>query len=232
MILGISGSPRGEESSGVHTLVRAVLESTGCDYDLVSLRGKNIGGCIACLACASDNICKVADDLRPLREKIVGADAYVVGAPNYFSTLNCITHAFLERWYQFRHREGDTLCGKLGVAVGVGGATGSFPAEEIEKFFLYNLIETVATVSGQGAASCYSCGYGETCRVGLPFMLYGEGVKITSEIIPDVSTQRDVMRAAVDAGERLGRRLREGHDRGAVALKMQGLMMERMKENL
>ena len=38
------------------------------------------------------------------REKILAADAYVIGAPNFFSTLNATTHAFLERWYQFRHR--------------------------------------------------------------------------------------------------------------------------------
>ena len=87
---------------------------------MVSLRGKSISGCIACLGCVKDNICKVEDDLTPLRDAIVEADAFVFGAPNYYSTLSAISHAFLERWFQFRHREGNTLWGKLGVAVGVG----------------------------------------------------------------------------------------------------------------
>ena len=67
MVLGISGSPRKENKSGVHALVETVLEATGVDYEFVSLRKMNIAGCIACLGCVKDNICKVADDLQPLR---------------------------------------------------------------------------------------------------------------------------------------------------------------------
>ncbi len=228
-VLGISGSPRKEQTSGVHKLVETVLEATGGEYEFVSLRKKRISGCIACLGCVQDNVCKVEDDLQPLRDKIVEADAYVIGAPNYYSGLNATTHALLERWFQFRHQEGDLLWGKLGVAVGVGGTVGDFPADDIEKFFLYNFIETVAKVSGQGAASCYSCGYGETCKVGIPSFLHGEGMKITEEIIPDVTKQPKVMEAATAAGKRLGQRLHAGHDRMQVTQKMQRVMMERFK---
>jgi multimeric flavodoxin WrbA len=230
-ILGISGSARKEDVSGVNKLVKTVLDNTGCDYELISLRGKKISGCIACLGCVKDNICKVNDDLAELRDKIVDADAYVIGAPNYYSTLNALTHAFIERWFQFRHQEGNTLWGKLGVAVGVGGTAGQFPADDIEKFFLYNFVETVAKVSGQGAASCFSCGYGETCKVGVPTMLYGDGVKITPDMIPDVTKQPEVMRAAADAGKLLGRRLQGGHDRMQVTQKMQQQLMERFQES-
>ncbi|MBF0231107.1 MAG: NAD(P)H-dependent oxidoreductase [Desulfamplus sp.] len=47
-ILGIAGSARKEETSGVYKLVKTVLENTEIEYELVSLRGKKIGGCIAC----------------------------------------------------------------------------------------------------------------------------------------------------------------------------------------
>lgn len=228
-ILGISGSARKSDISGCYKLVHTVLENTGCAYELISLKGKKISGCIACLGCVPDNVCKVEDDLMPLREKIVEADAYVIGAPNYYSTVNALTHALLERWFQFRHQEGNTLWGKLAVAVGVGGTAGNFPTDDLEKFFLYNFIETVAKVTAQGAASCYSCGYGETCKVGIPYFLYGEGVKITPEIIPDVTKQPEVMQAAAAAGQLLGERLRQGHDREAVTLKMQHKMMELFK---
>lgn len=224
-ILGISGSPRKESQSGVTKLVQTVLENTGVDYELVSLRGRTIAGCIACLGCVKDNVCKVEDDLTPLREKIVAADAYVIGAPNYYSTLNANTHALLERFFQFRHQTGNTLWGKLAVTVGVGGTSGRFPADELEKFLLYNFIETVAKVSGQGAASCYSCGYGETCQVGIPRMLHGEGVKITPDLIPDVAKQPKVVAAAEAAGRVLGQRLKEGHDREAVTAAVQKRMM-------
>lgn len=230
-ILGISGSSRKEEVSGTYKLVSTVLENTGLDYDMISLRGKNIGGCIACLGCAKDNVCKVKDDLENLREEIVAADAYVIGAPNYYSTLNATTHAFLERWFQFRHQEGDLLWGKLGVAVGVGGMDGRFPADDIEKFFMYNFIETVAKVSGEGAASCYFCGYGETCKVGVPHMRYGEGVKITKEMIPDVTKDSLLMQAAADAGKLLGYRLKNNHHRNTVAQNMRERMMEKLKSS-
>ncbi len=46
-ILGISGSPRKEDLSGTHKLIRTVLEATGCDYEVVSLRKMQISGCIA-----------------------------------------------------------------------------------------------------------------------------------------------------------------------------------------
>jgi multimeric flavodoxin WrbA len=224
-ILGISGSPRKNERSGVYHLVETVLTHTGYEYELISLRGMKISGCIACLGCVKDNICKVEDDLAPLRDKIVAADAIVIGAANYYSTLNALTHALLERWFQFRHQEGNLLWGKLAVAVGVGGTSGRFPADDIEKFMLYNFIETVAKVSGQGAASCFSCGFGETCKVGIPMMLFGPEVKITEDMIPDVRRQPEVMQAARDAGKLLGERLKAGHDRQAVTLAMQQKMM-------
>ena len=56
MILGISGSPRKENKSGVHRLVQTVLETTGIEYEFVSLRKKNIAGCIACLGCVKEAI--------------------------------------------------------------------------------------------------------------------------------------------------------------------------------
>lgn len=228
-ILGISGSPRKDETSGVAKLVKAVLEASGCEYDYVSLQGKTISGCIACLGCVEDNVCKVQDDFTPLREKIVEADAYVIGAPNYFTGLNALAHAFLERWFQFRHRECAIQWGKLGVAVGVGGTAGEAPADDIEKFFAYSFIETVAKVTGQGAASCYACGFGETCKMGIPYFLHGEGVKITPEMIPDVTKQPESMQAAAAAGRLLGERLRRGEERLAVAQRMMRAMREKFK---
>jgi multimeric flavodoxin WrbA len=230
-ILGISGSSRPPEVSGVYRLVEAVLNASGNEYELISLRGKTIGGCIACMGCVADNVCKVRDDMEPLREKIAQADAYVIGAPNYYTGANALTHALLERLYQFRHQEGDTLWGKLAVAVGVGGTSGQCCCADIERFMAYNFIETIAKISGQGAASCYTCGYGETCKVGVPAMLYGPGTKITEDMIPDVTRQPEVIAAAERAGKLLAQRLSDGHDRSQVTRKMQAIMMEKFKSS-
>ena len=229
-ILGISGSPRKEGASGVHALVGAVLDATGMETEMISLRGKKISGCIACLGCVKDNVCKLDDDMAGLREKILSADAYVIGAPNYYATLNVITHAFLERFFQFRHQTGNLLWGKLAVTVGVGGTSGQAPADALEQFFMYNFIETVDKVTGQGAASCYSCGYGETCQVGIPAMIHGQGLKISPEMIPDVRRQPDVMDQARKAGTLLATRLSQGHDRTRVAGWVKDKMMAMMRE--
>ena len=120
-VLGISGSPR--QGQTTEKLVKEVLGEVDLDTEFISLAGKNIGPCIACLGCVKDNVCVIKDDMQELREKIVEADAYVIGAANYYSMLNAAAHCFLERFYQFRHREGRAVAGKLGIAVGVGGGS-------------------------------------------------------------------------------------------------------------
>ena len=229
-IFGISGSPRRNEVSSTYRLVKAVLEAAGCEYELESLRGKDIKGCIGCLGCVEDNVCAVKDDMAELRDKIVQADAYVIGAPNYFSGLNATTHAFLERLYQFRHREGDLLWGKLAVAVGIGGSDGACVVDRIEMFMGYSFIETIAKVSGQGATCCFSCGYGENCKVGGIYMMYGEGFKITEEVTPDISKQPDVLAEAEIAGKLLAQRL-SNHSRKEVTERMTRLMYEKFKSS-
>jgi multimeric flavodoxin WrbA len=230
-ILAISGSPRDPETSNCFRLVERTAQATGMDYELVSLRGKQIHGCIACLGCVKDNVCVIKDDLAPLRDKFVEADAFILGGCNYYSAMNTLMGALLERWFQFRHQTGDALWGKLAVAVGVGGSGGTVVVDAIERYMLYNFIETVANVSAQGTASCFSCGYGSTCRVGVPYMLYGPNAKITDEMIPDISKQPDVLKAADQAGQLLAERLKH-HNRQEVAGRMQQVMMDRFKESV
>lgn len=64
-VLGISGSPR--KGSTTDQLVQEVLAGVdGCDTEFVSLAGKTIGPCIACLECVETNVCMRPDDLRAL----------------------------------------------------------------------------------------------------------------------------------------------------------------------
>lgn len=206
-VLGISGSPR--KGKTTDRLVQEVLSAVEVDTEFISLAGKKISPCIACLGCVDDNICKVKDDMTELRAKIVEADAYVIGAANYYSMLNGAAHCFLERFYQFRHQEGKSVAGKLGAAVGVGGGMPDFPVQNIKKFFEYNQIECVGEVTAQGAASCFSCGHGESCKVGAIHMFFGPGTKITDEIIPDLSKQPEKIEETHALGKRLSQRLRE-----------------------
>lgn len=206
-VLGVSGSPR--RGSTTDQLVQEVLAGVeGCETEFVSLAGKDIRPCRACLGCAKTNVCAVQDDLSPLRQKVAAADAYVIGGANYFSNLNGLTHCFLERWYQFRHREAKIVAGKLGVAVGVAGGDRTPVVEAIRTFFQYNQIECVGAVDAQGAASCFVCGYGEDCKVGGIYKFFGPGTKITEEITPSLAKQPEARSAARRLGKQLSDRLR------------------------
>lgn len=207
-ILGISGSPRKGQSTD--RLVQAVLDGAeGCQTEFVSLAGLTIGPCIACLGCVEDNVCVLNDDMAELREQIVAADAFVIGAANYYSMLNGLAHCFLERWYQFRHRQGRGLAGKLGVGVALGGGDPQPVAENLKTFFQYNQIECIDTVAAQGTACCFTCGYGEDCKVGAIHMFFGPGTKITDEITPSLEKQPQALAAARDAGQKLSDRLKQ-----------------------
>jgi len=200
-ILGISGSPRRGKTT--ERLVKEVLGATSCETEFISLAGKKIAPCSACLACVPDNLCKIPDDMAWLREKVLSADAYVFGAPNYFSTLNSLTHCFLERLCQFRHRSGSALAGKYAAIVSIGGITPEIPAQVMEAMLPYYQIKHVGTVTAQGAASCFTCGQGESCSVGAVSILLGPGQKITPENTPDLARQPEKIQEARLLGKKI-----------------------------
>jgi multimeric flavodoxin WrbA len=206
-VLGISGSPR--QGSTTDQLVKEVLQAVDVSTEFVSLAELSIKPCTACLGCVEDNTCVLSDDMAELREKIVAADAYVIGAANYFGALNALAHCFMERWYQFRHREGAGVAGKLGIAVGVGGGDPEAPAQDVRRFFEYNRIDCIDAVTALGPACCFTCGFGEACRVGAIHMFFGEGTKITPEIVPQLDKQPEARARATQAGRRLTQRLQQ-----------------------
>lgn len=116
-ILGISAIGRNVErneegflTKGVtEELVKNILKNSGEPFEYVSLKGKNIMGCQGCLACAGDTICVQNDDWAEIRDKMFEANAVVFGAPNYYGTINAVGHAFLERTFSLRHRNGFAL---------------------------------------------------------------------------------------------------------------------------
>jgi hypothetical protein len=93
--------------------------------------------------------------------------------------------------------------------VGVGGGDPNIPAQHIKTIFQYNQIECVDTVAAQGPACCFTCGYGEGCKVGAIHMFFPPGTKITEEITPSLAKQPQVLVAARQAGRKLSDRLRQ-----------------------
>ena len=76
-------------------------ESVGAETEYVDLYDLTFTGCRSCLACkrkgAERNKCFWKDDLTPLIERILGADAVIIGSPIYFGQPTASFRALWER---------------------------------------------------------------------------------------------------------------------------------------
>jgi multimeric flavodoxin WrbA len=114
-VLGIVGSPRrngNTEMLMTHTL-KAVAES-GLDTELITLSGKDIRGCNACMACSKKEECSIGDDLFPIYLKMKEADGIILGSPVYFGSATAIMKAFMERAGYIARFNGEPFTGKVG----------------------------------------------------------------------------------------------------------------------
>lgn len=217
MILGINASGRrarrdegGRLLCGVNDeMVKYILEKTGEQTEYVSLQGKTINGCQACLGCAKDNVCVLEDDWAEIRDLMFEADAIVFGAPNYYGTINALGHAFLERTFSLRHRERFPLAGKLNVIVATGRQENN-PAEEfIRRVFRSNyMAEPIGVLKVAGISQCYQCGYGHQCAAGSVVAKHGFLDEIRDYHLPVVDP--DAYRTAEVIAHRLGEVVRCG----------------------
>jgi len=139
--LAINGSPRkGGNTEILLTHALAPLAKAGWDTELLNLAGKAIHGCIACYKCFEnkDLRCAVKNDaLNDVLEKILRADALILGTPTYFSDVSAEMKALLDRTGLVSIANGAALRGKIGaavVAVRRGGATHAF--DTINHMFL------------------------------------------------------------------------------------------------
>ncbi len=167
MILAINGSPK--PNGNLHRMVEKIARDTGRDYELVHLAGLKINPCLGCVKCADTQRCIQRDDMAPLYDKIVRADALIVGGVVYFGHVNALTGTFLERLFPLRHVEPATK-GKLTATVCVGGDEAEpsvrWMSYMLESYFLHRVVGSVFFNSA--TPPCFICGYGTTCRYGGP----------------------------------------------------------------
>lgn len=103
-VIGINGSPRKQWNTA--TLVGKALEgaaSAGAEVEMINLYSSTFKGCVSCFACKrkgskTHGLCAVRDELTPILEKALAADAIVIDSPVYFSYPTAYTRAFLERY--------------------------------------------------------------------------------------------------------------------------------------
>jgi len=125
-VIGIVGSPR--EKGNTEFFVKRALDrlaGEGFEVELVTLRGKTILPCQACLGCRDEGRCVQEDDFGPIFDKMVEADGIIVGSPVYFGSAAPPLMALLDRaGYAARASGRSHFSGKVGAPIAVARRAG------------------------------------------------------------------------------------------------------------
>ena len=139
--LALNGSPRKNGNTAILLeKVLSPLEDAGWETELVQIGGKKIQGCRGCLKCVEkqDARCVFDNDiLNGVLEKMLAADAMILGTPCYFTDMSAEMKALVDRAGYVAFVNGGLFQGKIGAAVvaaGSGGATHAF--DSINHLFL------------------------------------------------------------------------------------------------
>ena len=102
MIL-LNASPRKNKNTAqmLESVMKGAQEA-GAECELIHLTSLNFKGCVSCFACKRTGnkcggLCIQKDDLRPVLEKIMEADALVMGSPIYWSFPTGMFRNVIER---------------------------------------------------------------------------------------------------------------------------------------
>ena len=140
-IVAFNGSARkGGNTAQLLTMALDELAKAGHDTELVELSGQAFPGCIACYKCfeTKDQRCGVKTDLANICiEKMLAADAILLGSPTYFADVSAGMKALIERAGMVARANGNMFKRKLGagvVAVRRAGASHVFSS--LNHFFL------------------------------------------------------------------------------------------------
>lgn len=105
-VIGINGGPRKNKNSAL--LVEEALKgaaSAGAETEMIHLGDLNFSGCRSCYACKllngkSFGRCIINDDLKPVLEKILNADAVIISSPIYYGDVTGMVRNLFERlWF-------------------------------------------------------------------------------------------------------------------------------------
>lgn len=139
--IAINGSPR--KGGNTEALLRKVLEpltAAGWETDFIQLGGTPIRGCRACYHCfkTKNGRCGQEGDIfNECMQRMVQADAVILGSPTYFTDVSTELKALLDRAGLVALANGGLFRRKIGaavVAVRRGGGTHAF--DTINHMFL------------------------------------------------------------------------------------------------
>lgn len=140
-VIGISGSPRVNGNTQIAVgLALEEIAKAGIATELVSLAGKTITPCTACMACKREPRCTIDDDdFGPIYEKILQADGLILGSPVYFGSATPQMMALLDRVGYVSRSNGGLLKYKVGGPIAVARRAGqNFTYAQLALFYGLN----------------------------------------------------------------------------------------------
>jgi multimeric flavodoxin WrbA len=120
-ILEICCSPRKGNTEWLMRKVMDITEKRSAETELITLRDRNIQMCDGCLACEKTNACHIKDDMQEIYNKMLLADAVVLGSPTYMDAPTASAMNFIHRMYPLYGK----IKGKRFASVVVGQTTGT-----------------------------------------------------------------------------------------------------------
>jgi len=125
MILAINGSPR--KNGNTYQMLSEILKSTGdgVKKELIHLKDYNLTPCDSCYSCMKGGRCHIKDDVEKILDKMVKADAVIIGSPVYYGSVTPEVRMLCDR---VGFMSGGKLEGKIGVPVTVARRWGHINA--------------------------------------------------------------------------------------------------------
>jgi multimeric flavodoxin WrbA len=131
----ISGSPR---KGNTDFILETIFKSIKKDKKLIYLKNKNIKHCTGCLTCDKTKSCVINDDMQEIYTKILDANFFIIGTPNYFDNVTGLLKDFIDRtnpFYKTKALKGKKI---INIVVGGGKITNSKRAVRALEYFAEN----------------------------------------------------------------------------------------------
>ena len=95
-ILAICGGMR--QDSNTNKLVKKVAEATGFEHEIADFGKLEVKPCTGCSECMmNEGKCPIEDDMQGLYDKLLEADAIILGSPTYFMNMSGAVKCFIDR---------------------------------------------------------------------------------------------------------------------------------------
>ncbi len=148
MIVGICGSPRRYTTEYVLREALNMVEKTGFETKLFTVRGKSIGFCQHCDYCLRKKECKIKDDMYELYPLLKDAKGIIIATPVYNGGISAQTKTVMDRCRALLAADYNFFKYKVGMAIAVGGDRIGGQELALQQIITFYVLNRIIPISG------------------------------------------------------------------------------------